>query len=150
MKLKDFINKTFNNILSNNKKSEIKNKNEHKQTTIYSKTFTITHSDTDSRQKIIKELIKENELSLSEDLEFEPLFCSSEIEEGTMLSGKKCLKVITIYNDFICELGYIPKEFEPELYDALNNSDNYTTSLYVTKKNNIYYIQLEIEFFKNK
>ena len=88
-------------------------------------------------------------MDLSDDLHNEILDCSSEIDEFEFEGGYKRLQVITLLDDgFIYTLGYIPKNLEQELYEALDKSDKYTTDLYVTKINNIFYLKLEIIYTK--
>lgn len=117
---------------------------------VCSKLINVTHCNTENRQKVIKKLIEQDDLFDTENPNNEPLSCSPEIDEYKSLSGRKMLKVIVLLDDYICDLGYIPREFENELNAALNNSDNYYTNLFVTKKNNIYYLKIQITFTKKE
>lgn len=116
---------------------------------IYSKLIDIEKCDTECRQKIIKKLIKNSDLDLSDALQNEILDCSSEIDECEFENGSKRLKVIVLLDDgYIYTLGYIPKNLEQELYEALNKSDKYTTDLYVTKINKVFYLKIELIYTK--
>lgn len=129
-------------------KTKTKPKENKEPKIVYSKIISLTHCNTESRQKVIKELIKQDDLFDTENITDEPLLCSTEIDECNPFGGKKILKVIVLLNEFICDLGYIPHEYENELYNALNNSDNYSTTIFVSKEKNIYNLKLEITFYK--
>lgn len=145
------IKKWINNVMFSIYPKKNINKNKENFEIIYSKIIDITNCDTDGRQKIIREIIKKNNLDLSDNIQNELLDCSLEIDECELSGNSKRLQVITLLDDdYIYTLGYIPKILEHELYQALDKSDTYNTELYVTKKDNILNLQLEIIFKKAK
>lgn len=126
-----------------------------KKALIYDKIIPIVNTDTDGRQKIIKKLLKENDISLSEDIFQESLFCECDIKEPEFKSKTKILEVYAnIYyeesnNTYPYTLGYITNEYQELFNDELHNNTYYSTSLYVSKNEKLYTLDVRIQFYKN-
>ena len=130
------------------------NNNEPKRILIYAKTIPVISTNTEGRQKLIKELIKNNnDLKLSDDLYQELLLCDCDIKEPEFKSKSKILEVFVNIeknnNIYPYTLGYISNEYN-ELFDAeLHNNTYYSTTLYVTKVDNLYNLEINIKFYKD-
>ena len=46
-------------------------------------------------------------------------------------------------------LGYISKEYDELFDDELHQNTYYSTSLYVTKDNNLYNLDINVKFYRN-
>lgn len=149
------------NILSNllnafNKKTESKiiDNNKPKKILIYDKTIPVISTNTEGRQELIKELIKnDDDLKLSDDLYQELLLCDCDIKEPDFKSKSKILEVFVNIernnNIYPYTLGYISKEYDELFDDELHQNTYYSTSLYVTKDNNLYNLDINVKFYKN-
>lgn len=152
---KKWINKTLSTFhskqytINNNNKTDYNVGQNKKSKIICTELVNVEKCDTEGRQEIIKKLIKNSHLNLSDNIQNEILNCSSEIDECEFENGSKRLKVIVLLDDgYIYTLGYIPKDQEKELYEALDKSDRYTTNLYVTKVNKVFSLKIEIIYTK--
>lgn len=125
------------------------------KTLIYDKTIPITNTNTEGRQKIIKQLIKEDDIPLSEDLFQETLLCECDIKEPEFKSNTKILEVYANvyyekYNEtYPYTLGYITSEYKELFNEELHNNTYYSTTLYVTKENDLYNLDINIKFYKD-
>lgn len=149
------------NILSNllnafNRKTESKiiDNNMPKKILIYDKIIPVISTNTEGRQKLIKELIKDDDdLKLSDDLYQELLLCDCDIKEPDFKSKSKILEVFVNIernnNIYPYTLGYISKEYDELFDDELRQNTYYSTSLYVTKDNNLYNLDINVKFYKN-
>lgn len=75
-----------------NEKTDIKPemKIENKKEIVYDKMIEVTHTNTEGRQKLIKQLIKNDEfLNGNEYFQDDLICCDADIEDGEMPSGKK-------------------------------------------------------------
>ena len=149
------------NILSNllnafNRKTESKiiDNNKPKKILIYDKTIPVISTNTAGRQELIKELIKnDDDLELSDDLYQELLLCDCDVKELDFKSKSKILEVFVNIernnNIYPYTLGYISKEYDELFDDELHKNTYYSTSLYVTKDNNLYNLDINVKFYKN-
>ena len=149
------------NILSNllnafNRKTESKiiDNNKPKKILIYDKTIPVISTNTEGRQELIKELIKnDDDLKLSDDLYQELLLCDCDIKEPNFKSKSKILEVFVNIernnNIYPYTLGYISKEYDELFDDELHQNTYYSTSLYVTKDNNLYNLDINVKFYRN-
>lgn len=149
------------NILSNllnafNRKTESKiiDNNKPKKILIYDKTIPVISTNTEGRQELIKELIKnDDDLKLSDDLYQELLLCDCDIKEPDFKSKSKILEVFVNIernnNIYPYTLGYISKEYNELFDDELHQNTYYSTSLYVTKDNNLYNLDINVKFYRN-
>lgn len=149
------------NILSNllnafNRKTESKiiDNNKPKKILIYDKTIPVISTNTEGRQELIKELIKnDDDLKLSDDLYQELLLCDCDIKEPDFKSKSKILEVFVNIernnNIYPYTLGYISKEYDELFDDELHQNTYYSTSLYVTKDNNLYNLDINVKFYRN-
>lgn len=149
------------NILSNllnafNRKTESKiiDNNKLKKILIYDKTIPVISTNTEGRQELIKELIKnDDDLKLSDDLYQELLLCDCDVKEPDFKSKSKILEVFVNIernnNIYPYTLGYISKEYDELFDDELHKNTYYSTSLYVTKDNNLYNLDINVKFYKN-
>lgn len=67
-----------------------------KKELIYDKIIPVSNSDTEGRQKIIRKLLKESDIPLSDDIFQECLFCECDIKEPNFKSKSKILEVFII------------------------------------------------------
>ncbi len=155
LNFKNWINKTLSTLRSrqhtiiNNYKTNYNVGQNKESKIICTELVNVEKCDTEGRQKIIKKLIKNSHLDLSNDIQNEILDCSSEIDECELEGGYKRLKVITLLDDgCIYTLGYIPKGLEQKLYTALDKADKYSTNLYVTKIDKFFNLKIEIIYTK--
>lgn len=149
------------NILSNllnafNRKTESKiiDNNKPKKILIYDKTIPVISTNTEGRQELIKELIKnDDDLKLSDDLYQELLLCDCDIKEPDFKSKSKILEVFVNIernnNIYPYTLGYISKEYDELFDDELHQNTYYSTSLYITKDNNLYNLDINVKFYRN-
>ena len=149
------------NILSNllnafNRKTESKiiDNNKPKKILIYDKTIPVISTNTEGRQELIKELIKnDDDLELSDDLYQELLLCDCDVKELDFKSKSKILEVFVNIernnNIYPYTLGYISKEYDELFDDELHQNTYYSTSLYVTKDNNLYNLDINVKFYRN-
>ena len=149
------------NILSNllnafNRKTESKiiDNYKPKKILIYDKTIPVISTNTEGRQELIKELIKnDDDLKLSDDLYRELLLCDCDIKEPDFKSKSKILEVFVNIernnNIYPYTLGYISKEYDELFDDELHQNTYYSTSLYVTKDNNLYNLDINVKFYRN-
>lgn len=119
---------------------------------LYEKTIIVTHTNTEGRQKLIKQLIKNDEdLKQQEYFQDDLICCDADIEDGEMPSGKECIKVVVKRgnNEYSYQVGYIPEEFEKELHNEVEKADGYSVDLYVsTEDDGKYSIKAKIKFYK--
>ena len=143
--LNAFNRKTESKIIDNNKPNKI---------LIYDKTIPVISTNTEGRQELIKELIKnDDDLKLSDDLYQELLLCDCDIKEPDFKSKSKILEVFVNIernnNIYPYTLGYISKEYDELFDDELHQNTYYSTSLYVTKDNNLYNLDINVKFYRN-
>ena len=149
MRLLDF----FKNIIKN-ETAEVKEETtmQNQKQTIYEKMIEVTHTNTEGRQKLIKQLIKNDDFLKGMDYFQEELIgCDADIEDGEMPSGKKCIKVVVRLeeNKNPSQLGYIPENFEEELHEEVKKADGYSVDLYVnTEEDGKYSLKVKIKFYK--
>lgn len=132
-------------------KKNVQNKNnsiktEEKKKLVYDEIIEVTHTNTENRQGIIKKLYQDEEPI---ECEYGRLLaCKPDIEDGEMLSGKKCIKVI-VENDkgFKDELGYIPDKYYDILHSYAGPTRGYTVDLYAKKEVEEYKLNARIKFF---
>ena len=111
---------------------------------IYQNKMDVERCETESRQNIIKQFLINDDIDINGEIFNELLSQEVDIEEGTMLSGKKCIKVVSDYKNVHYELGYIPQKYEKELYDEITGNRGYSVDLYVTKKDGVFKARVKI------
>ena len=112
----------------------------------------VTYTHTEGRQKLIKQLIKNDEyLRNNEFYKDDLLCCDSDLEDGEMPSGKECINV-TVSRDgykYPDLLGYITDDDEKELHEYIKKAAGYSTDLYVsTTENGKYSLKVRIQMYE--
>jgi len=149
MGLLDFL----KNIIKN-ENTEVKEETtmKNQKQIIYEKMIEVTHTNTDGRQKLIKQLIKNDDFLKGNDyFQDELIGCDADIEDNEMPSGKKCINVIVRLdeNKYPSHLGYIPENLEDELHEEVKKADGYSVDLYVnTEEDGKYSLKVKIKFYK--
>lgn len=125
---------------------------ENKKQIIYEKMIEVNNTSTEGRQKLIKQLIKNDDFIKDNNFfQNELIGCDVDIEDDEMPSGKKCIKVVVRLDDngYSSQLGYIPESFEDELHSEVKKADSYSVDLYVsTEDNGKYSLKVNIKFYK--
>ena len=134
---KNILNENHNDIKTEEKTMEL----------LYDEVIEVTHTNTENRQKILKKLWNDEEPI--DDIYGRLLACEPDIEDGEMLSGKKCIKVVVL-NDkgFNDELGYIPDKYYDVLHNYAGPTRGYKVDLYAKKELNEYKLNVRIRFFE--
>lgn len=149
MGILDFFKKSIKNkTVELNQESTVKNQKQ----VIYEKIIEVTRTNTEGRQKLIKQLIKNDDFLKGNDyFQDELVGCDVDIEDSEMPSGKKCINVIVRLdeNKYPSQLGYIPENFEDELHNEIKKADGYSVDLYVnTEEDGKYSLKVKIKFYK--
>ena len=78
------------------------------------------------------------------------LGCNRDIEDGEMISGKKCINVVVInargYKDIV---GYIPDNLIEELHTTVAESYGYSVDLYANQDDDLYTLKARIKFYSD-
>lgn len=145
---KDEFCKNGNEVDLDDALETIKTYNENLKNIIYDKTILLTHTNTEGRQRIIKKLVNDNSIEKSNDGIL--LGCNRDIEDGEMISGKKCINVVVInargYKDIV---GYIPDNLIEELHTTVAESYGYSVDLYANQDDDLYTLKARIKFYSD-
>lgn len=120
---------------------------------IYDKKINVSYSHTEGRQKLIKQLIKDDEfLKGQEFFNDDMIICDTDLEEGEMPSEKQCINVNVLRdgNKYPDHLGYITDDDEKELKDNIGKAAAYKCDLYVsTTEDGKYSLKVRVRMYKS-
>lgn len=119
---------------------------------VYEKMVAVTHTHTEGRQKLIKQLIKNDDFLKSQDyFQNDLIGCDADIEEGEMSSGKRCINVIVKREDnpYPYQVGYLDDAMIEEVEREVKNAGAYSIDLFVsTEDDGKYSLQVKIKCYK--
>lgn len=119
---------------------------------IYEKMIDVDRTNTEGRQKLIKQLIKNDEfLKGNEYFQNDIICCDADLEESEMPSGKPCINVVVKREDsqYNYQVGYIPESMEKELKEEIKKAGGYSVDLFVsTEDDGKYSLKVKVKMYK--
>lgn len=113
----------------------------------------VTYTHTEGRQKLIKQLIKEDEFLVGIEYFNDDLICCEvSLDDGEMPSGKECINVNVLRDgkQFPDHVGYIIDENEKELHENIEAAKAYSSDLYVsTTEEGKYALKVRVQMYND-
>lgn len=118
---------------------------------IYEKMIDVVKTNTEGRQKLIKQLIKNDEfLKEKEYFQNDIIFCDADLEESEMPSGKRCINVVVKRegSQYNYQVGYVPESIEKELQEEIKKAGGYSIDLFVsTEDDGKYSLKVKVKMY---
>lgn len=119
---------------------------------LFEKMYDVDRTNTEGRQKLIKQLIKNDEfLKGNEYFQTDLICCDADLEESEMPSGKYCVNVIVKRDDsmYPYQVGYICEKDEKEVIEEIKKGEGYSVDLFVsTEDDGKYSLKVKVKTYK--
>lgn len=119
---------------------------------LFEKMYDVDRTNTEGRQKLIKQLIKNDDFLKGNDyFQTDLICCDAGLEESEMPSGKPCINVIVKREDsqYPYQVGYICEKDEKELKEEIEKAEGYSVDLYVsTEDDGKFSLKVKVKTFK--
>lgn len=119
---------------------------------IYEKMIDVVRTNTEGRQNLIKQLIKNDEfLKEKEYFQNDRICCDADLEESKMPSGKRCINVVVKRegSQYNYQVGYVPESIEKELQEEIKKAGGYSIDLFVsTEDDGKYSLKVKVKMYK--
>ncbi|HQB32203.1 MAG TPA: hypothetical protein PLI19_02615 [Erysipelotrichaceae bacterium] len=133
-------------------KIDFKTKFQQNKKVIYDNIMEVKNTDSEGRQNLIKQLIKEDEFISGEHYYQDCLICcDADLEDAVLSNGKKGINVVVTLtnNKYPSLVGQIPEDKVEELLQEIKKGEGYSVDLYVsTEDSGKHSLKVRVKYYK--